>query len=63
MTRKLFVNPARLDKNALILLVYSEPHTPMLLLEIPNQAILENIFQFKKRVKPVISFSKHIQVC
>ena len=60
MARKLFVNSARLSKNAIILLVYSEPHTPMLLLEIPNRAVLEKIFQFKKRVKLVIPYSLHI---
>ena len=53
-SRNLLVNSALSGGNAIILLVYSEGHTPTLLLEMLNRAVLEILLKFYKSVKVVI---------
>jgi hypothetical protein len=61
-SRNLLFNSALSGGNAIILLVYSEGHTPMLLLEMLNRAVLEILLKFYKPVKVVISDALRILV-
>ncbi len=54
LDKNLFAKSGLILRNAVIMLLYSERHTPTFLLEIPDQVVLEILLEFEIFVKPVI---------